>query len=116
MSGFRSREITVLVATDVVGRGIDVEGSATSSTTTSPTTRELYPPDRPDRPHGQGRHRHLFVCPDQGEPLTAIESLTNKIVTPLRVEGFEPNRPRVQPKARELFNNTSIPRQPAMAR
>jgi ATP-dependent RNA helicase DeaD len=58
---------------------------------------------------------YLFVCPDQGEPLTAIENLTNKIVTPMRVEGFEPHRPMAQPSARELFNNTGVPREPELA-
>ena len=58
---------------------------------------------------------YLFVCPDQGEPLTAIENLINKIVTPMRVEGFEIQRTRTQPKARELFNNFSDSRTPALA-
>ena len=31
---------------------------------------------------------YLFVCPDQGEPLTAIENLINKIVTPMRSRGL----------------------------
>ena len=32
---------------------------------------------------------YLFVCPDQGEPLTAIENLINKVIPAMRVEGFE---------------------------
>ena len=36
---------------------------------------------------------YLFVCPDQGEPLTAIENLTNKVIPPLQIEGFETARP-----------------------
>src|SRR5262249_15781245 len=59
---------------------------------------------------------YLFVCPDQGDPLTAIENLTNKIVTPIRVEGFEVNRAvATQPAARELFNNTGVSREPEPA-
>ena len=46
---------------------------------------------------------YLFVCPDQGDPLTAIENLTNKIVTPMRVEGFEVNRASSQPMASSVL-------------
>jgi ATP-dependent RNA helicase DeaD len=116
MRGFRSREISVLVATDVVGRGIDVEGISHVVNYDIPDDAENYV-HRIGRTGRMGKDgiAYLFVCPDQGEPLTAIENLTNKIVTPLRIEGFEPTRTRHQPKARELFNNITS-RQPAMAR
>jgi ATP-dependent RNA helicase DeaD len=117
MRGFRSREITVLVATDVVGRGIDVEGISHVVNYDIPDDAENYV-HRIGRTGRMGKDgiAYLFVCPDQGEPLTAIENLTNKIITPLRIEGFEPRRSTSQPKARELFNNITASRQPAMAR
>ena len=117
MRGFRSREITVLVATDVVGRGIDVEGISHVVNYDIPDDAENYV-HRIGRTGRMGKDgiAYLFVCPDQGEPLTAIENLTNKIITPLRIDGFEPNRTRRQPKAREIFNNITASRQPAMAR
>lgn len=116
MRGFRSREITVLVATDVVGRGIDVEGISHVVNYDIPDDPENYI-HRIGRTGRMGKDgiAYLFVCPDQGEPLTAIENLTNKIVTPLTVDGFETARRRVQPMARELYNNTSFPRSPALA-
>jgi len=57
---------------------------------------------------------YLFVCPDQGEPLTAIENLINRMIPPLQIEGFGVDRPRVEPSARELFN-TAQTRSPALA-
>ena len=60
MKGFRSGQISVLVATDVVGRGIDVEGISHVINYDMPDDAgELRPPDRPDRTHGQGRRRLL---------------------------------------------------------
>jgi ATP-dependent RNA helicase DeaD len=116
MRGFRSGEITVLVATDVVGRGIDVEGISHVINYDIPDDPENYV-HRIGRTGRMGKDgiAYLFVCPDQGDPLTAIENLTNKIVTPMHVEGFERNRPKAQPKARELFNNTNLASEPALA-
>ena len=37
---------------------------------------------------------YLFVCPDQGEPLTDIENLINKVIPALRIEGFEVSKAR----------------------
>jgi ATP-dependent RNA helicase DeaD len=115
MRGFRTGQITVLVATDVVGRGIDVEGISHVINYDIPDDPENYV-HRIGRTGRMGKDgvAYLFVCPDQGEPLTAIENLTNKIITPLHLEGFETTRPRVQPVARELFNNTTN-RMPALA-
>src|SRR6185312_9717013 len=99
-----SREVTVLVATDVVGRGIDVEGISHVINYDIPDDPENYV-HRIGRTGRMGKDgiAYLFVCPDQGDPLTAIENLTNKIVTPMRVEGFGIERSRPQPMARELF-------------
>ena len=96
----------MLVATDVVGRGIDVEGISHVINYDIPDDAENYV-HRIGRTGRMGKDgiAYLFVCPDQGEPLTAIENLTNKIITPLHVEGFE-RAGRGQPTARELFNNT----------
>jgi ATP-dependent RNA helicase DeaD len=115
MRGFRSGQINVLVATDVVGRGIDVEGISHVINYDIPDDPENYV-HRIGRTGRMGKDgiAYLFVCPDQGEPLTAIENLTNKIITPLQLEGFETARPKVQPVARELFNFATT-RVPALA-
>jgi len=116
MRGFRSGQISVLVATDVVGRGIDVEGISHVINYDMPDEAENYV-HRIGRTGRMGKDgiAYLFVCPDQGEPLTAIENLINRVIPPLQLEGFTTARPRVEPAARELFNNTTATRSRALA-
>ncbi len=108
MKGFRSGQISVLVATDVVGRGIDVEGISHVINYDMPDDPENYV-HRIGRTGRMGKDgiAYLFVCPDQGEPLTAIENMINRCVPALELEGFSKPRPRANPVARELFNNVS---------
>jgi ATP-dependent RNA helicase DeaD len=116
MKGFRSGQISILVATDVVGRGIDVEGISHVVNYDMPDDPENYV-HRIGRTGRMGKDgvAYLFVCADQGEPLTAIESLINREIPALRVEGFGNGRPRnEQPAARELFNTAST-RSPVLA-
>jgi ATP-dependent RNA helicase DeaD len=115
MKGFRSGQISVLVATDVVGRGIDVEGISHVINYDMPDDPENYV-HRIGRTGRMGKDgvAYLFVCPDQGEPLTAIENLVNRVIPPLDIQGFLPARERVEPVAREIFNN-SIKRSHSMA-
>jgi ATP-dependent RNA helicase DeaD len=115
MRGFRDGQISLLIATDVVGRGIDVEGLSHVINYDIPDDAENYV-HRIGRTGRMGKDgvAYLFVCPDQGEPLTAIENLTNKMIPPLQVDGFETGRPRSQPTSRELFN-TAATRAPALA-
>ncbi len=105
----------MLVATDVVGRGIDVEGISHVINYDMPDDPENYV-HRIGRTGRMGKDgvAYLFVCPDQGEPLTAIENLTNRMIPPLELEGFKAPRQRVEPSARELFNN-SVTRSAALA-
>jgi ATP-dependent RNA helicase DeaD len=116
MRGFRTGQITILVATDVVGRGIDVEGISHVINYDIPDDPENYV-HRIGRTGRMGKDglAYLFVCPDQGEPLTAIENLINRVIPPLELEGFANPRPRVEPAARELFNNTASRPSPALA-
>jgi ATP-dependent RNA helicase DeaD len=116
MRGFRSGQISVLVATDVVGRGIDVENISHVINYDMPDDAENYV-HRIGRTGRMGKDgvAYLFVCPDQGEPLTAIENLINKVIPPLQIEGFTKARPRIEPSAREIFNNTTATRSRAMA-
>ena len=116
MRGFRNGTIPVLVATDVVGRGIDVEGI-------SHVINYDIPDDPENYVHRIGRTgrmvkdgiAYLFVGPDQGEPLTVIETLINKVIPALCVEGFEVSKSRSSaPAARELFN-TAVTRSPEFA-
>jgi len=115
MRGFRVGQIPVLVATDVVGRGIDVEGISHVINYDMPDDPENYV-HRIGRTGRMGKDgiAYLFVCPDQGEPLTAIENLTNRVIPPLELDGFALPRPKLVPAARELFN-TAVTRSPILA-
>jgi ATP-dependent RNA helicase DeaD len=95
MQGLRDGNITVLVATDVVGRGIDVTGISHVINFDIPDDAENYL-HRIGRTGRMGKDglAYLFVGPDQGEPLTAIENLINKTIPSMTVEGFEPSRRR----------------------
>jgi ATP-dependent RNA helicase DeaD len=108
MRGFRTGTISVLVATDVVGRGIDVEDISHVINYDIPDDPENYV-HRIGRTGRMGKDgiAYLFVCPDQGEPLTAIENLVNKVIPAMPVEGFEVARTRSGPRARELYNNSA---------
>jgi ATP-dependent RNA helicase DeaD len=108
MRGFRSGEISVLVATDVVGRGIDVENISHVINYDIPDDAENYV-HRIGRTGRMGKDgvAYLFVCPDQGDPLTAIENLTNRVIPPIDVEGFSRPRPKTETLTREIYNNTA---------
>jgi ATP-dependent RNA helicase DeaD len=110
MQGFRDGTIPVLVATDVVGRGIDVVGISHVINFDIPDDAENYL-HRIGRTGRMGKDglAYMFVCPDQGEPLTAIENLINKPIPTLQLEGFEGHtrRPKTETAFRELFSTTS---------
>ncbi len=108
MRGFREGQVTVLVATDVVGRGIDVEGISHVVNYDIPDDPENYL-HRIGRTGRMGKDgvAYLFVGPDQGEPLTAIENLINKVIPAHHVEGFAPARETRGPSVRELYNTAS---------
>jgi ATP-dependent RNA helicase DeaD len=97
MQGFRDGKITYLVATDVVGRGIDVDNISHIINYDLPVDPENYV-------HRIGRTGRMgadgaaiaFVTREQGELLTAIEAFMNHVVAEDRIEDFEAFRPRVQ--------------------
>jgi ATP-dependent RNA helicase DeaD len=110
MQDLRDGTINVLVATDVVGRGIDVVGISHVINYDIPDDAENYL-HRIGRTGRMGKDglAYLFVCPDQGEPLTAIELLINKTIPNMKVEGFEPARRNSQEskKYRQLFSTVT---------
>ena len=116
MQGFRSGAVPILVATDVVGRGIDVEDISHVINYDIPDDPENYV-HRIGRTGRMGKDgiAYLFVGPDQGEPLTLIETLINKVIPAHRVEGFEVAKAApTAPPARELFN-TAVTRSSHLA-
>jgi ATP-dependent RNA helicase DeaD len=95
MQAFRDARITYLVATDVVGRGIDV-------TNISHIINYDLPEDPENYVHRIGRTGRMgaggvaiaFVTPEQGELLTAIESFINRQLEEHRIDGFQAYTPR----------------------
>ncbi len=89
MQGFRDGTIPVLIATDVVGRGIDVTGISHVVNFDIPDDPENYL-HRIGRTGRMGKDgiAYMFVGPDQGEPLTTIENLINKTIPVHHPEGF----------------------------
>jgi ATP-dependent RNA helicase DeaD len=95
MKGFRDGKITYLVATDVVGRGIDVMGIS-----------HIFNYDLPDDPenyvHRIGRTGRMgkngvaiaFVTPEQGTQLDRIEAFIDKMIPQDKIEGFEAFTPK----------------------
>jgi ATP-dependent RNA helicase DeaD len=88
MQAFRSGEIRILVATDVVGRGIDVEGISHVVNYDLPEDPEQYV-HRIGRTGRMGRDGKAFslITPDQGQLLTSIEMFVNKEILKDSVQG-----------------------------
>jgi ATP-dependent RNA helicase DeaD len=95
MQGFRDGKITCLVATDVVGRGIDVRNI-------SHVINYDIPEDSENYVHRIGRTGRIgadgiaiaFVTPEQGQHLTDIEIFINKMIPEDRIDGFESYTPK----------------------
>ncbi|MBX6314331.1 MAG: DEAD/DEAH box helicase [Isosphaeraceae bacterium] len=117
MQGFRDGTIPVLVATDVVGRGIDVNDISHVINYDIPEDPENYV-HRIGRTGRMGKDgvAYTFVEPGQGDLLTAIEMLINKTVPKLELDDFEAYRhePKQESSYRVLFSTTSS-RHPAFA-
>ncbi len=106
MAGFRSGTIPILVATDVVGRGIDVNDISHVINFDIPDDPENYV-HRIGRTGRMGKDgmAFMFVCPDQGEPLTAIENLINKSIPNVKMDGFDGFRRESRPTHfREIYS------------
>jgi ATP-dependent RNA helicase DeaD len=97
MARFRAGKVRLLVATDVVGRGIDVSGI-------SHIVNYDVPEYCDDYIHRVGRTGRLsskekgwaitLVTREQGEQLTEIEKRINAMLPEYRLEDFEACRPR----------------------
>jgi ATP-dependent RNA helicase DeaD len=97
MQGFRDGKIIYLVATDVVGRGIDVRNI-------SHVINYDLPEDAENYVHRIGRTGRLgadgvavaFVTPEQGEQLTAIEMFINRQIPREDLDDFQTYRRRIR--------------------
>lgn len=90
MQAFREQRFRYMVATDVVGRGIDVSGISHIINYDVPHLSEDYV-HRVGRTGRMGREgvAYTFVTPDQGEFLTSIEMTINKLLKRDHIEGIE---------------------------
>lgn len=91
MKSFRTGKFDVLVATDLASRGIDVADISHIINFDIPEDPEAYV-HRIGRTARMGAKGKAFtlVTRQQGEELTAIESLINAIIPQATIEGFEP--------------------------
>ncbi len=98
---FRAGKIQVLVATDVMSRGIDVSGI-------DAVVNFDVPMDPEDYVHRIGRtgragatgHAYTFVAPDEISPLREIEYFAGKLVPVWDLEGFDYDSGRIVPNSR----------------
>ena len=97
MKAFKEGKIVYLVATDVVGRGIDVMGISHIINFDLPHDPENYV-------HRIGRTGRMgkdgvaisLVEPEEGKELTRIEDYINKLIEQEYLPDFEAFRPRVK--------------------
>ena len=96
---FREGKVQVLVATDVMSRGIDVSGI-------DAVVNFDVPMDPEDYVHRIGRtgragatgHAYTFVAPDEVSPLREIEYFTKKLVPVWDLPGFTYDAGRIVPQ------------------
>ena len=102
LQSLRDRKLKILVATDVVGRGIDI-------TTISHIINYDVPQDCDDYVHRVGRTGRMgrdgiaftFVVPGEGDVLTSIEQRINKELIRDSIDGFEA-APKPQPRVEKV--------------
>lgn len=97
MRQFRSQEVRILIATDVVGRGIDVTGISHIINFDIPQSSDDYV-HRVGRTGRMGRQgvAFSFVTPEEGQELTRIEILINKLLQRDEIEGFQTVAPVIK--------------------
>ena len=90
MAAFREGKVKVLVATDVVGRGIDVTGISHIVNYDIPQFCDDYV-HRVGRTGRMGREgvAYTFVTPEEGSELTRIEMRIDRLLRRFEVAGFE---------------------------
>jgi ATP-dependent RNA helicase DeaD len=90
MRKFRDGQVEILIATDVVGRGIDVTSISHIINYDLPQSSDDYV-HRVGRTGRMGREgvAYSFVTPEQGIELTRIEMLINSLLKRGEMEGFQ---------------------------
>ena len=98
MANFRSEKVQILVATDVVGRGIDVSGISHIINYDLPQFCDDYV-HRVGRTGRMGREgvAYSFVTPEEGNELTRIEMRINRLLQRDEIPGFQTQVPAAPP-------------------
>ena len=102
MRQFREGTTRLLIATDVVGRGIDVSSISHIINYDIPEYCDDYVHriGRTGRLAGEAGFAYTFVCRDEGEQLTNIEMRINRMLPQYTFVDFEPTRhPEPKPVA-----------------
>lgn len=101
MGKFRDERIRCMVATDVMGRGIDVSGVSHIINFDIPAFSDDYV-HRVGRTGRMGREgvAYTFVTPEEGGELTRIEQRIDRLLIRDEMEGFVLTKP-VEPKSPE---------------
>ncbi len=112
MQRFRAGEIRLLIATDVVGRGIDVSTVSHIINFDVPSLAEDYV-HRVGRTGRMGREgvAYTFVSRDQGSDLTAIEYQINQLLKRDHIPGIsiEPHERTIESEAEAAENEAATP-------
>jgi len=106
MKNFRDGKLNVLVATDVVGRGIDVTGISHIINYDTPTFCDDYVHrvGRTGRMTKEGISEGVaftFVTPEEGSELTRIEMRINRVLERDEIKDFEAVAKKAPPKTAE---------------
>ena len=103
MKKFRAAEIRVLIATDVMGRGIDVSGISHIVNYDIPEFCDdyIHRIGRTGRLSGRLGSAFTFVTREEGPQLTAIEKRIDTLLESYQIENFEACRPKGTPVPNE---------------
>jgi ATP-dependent RNA helicase DeaD len=114
MRKFRDGDVTILIATDVVGRGIDVSNISHIINYDLPQSSDDYV-HRVGRTGRMGREgvAYSFVTPEQGIELTRIEMLINTLLKRDEIEGFQTVAAAAPPRETPNADKPAEPPKPA---
>ena len=116
MRAFREGKVRYLVATDVVGRGIDVSGISHIINYDIPQFSDDYV-HRVGRTGRMGREgvAYTFVAPEEGRELTRIELRINRLLKRDEIQGFEVRSTPPKEEAAPQANEPTPPPPPSSA-